>query len=155
MSALAGATCCKSARSASSRSGGFPGKAVFPAALGSAALTALTQLAYFGLLELRGVQFLIMLLPIVLVSQTATAYAAFREPLGWWKLAGLLVVVAGLVVYNGASFVPEAPPAGEAPAPPGATADVVSLSGDVEQEGQGQPLLQIRVERSPRAGLAP
>jgi len=71
-----------------------------PAALGSALATAAAQLAYFGLLDLRGVQFVVMLLPALLVTQTLTAYAVFREPLGPWELSGMGIVVAGLVVYT-------------------------------------------------------
>lgn len=71
-----------------------------PYVIASTVATAATQICYFGLLHLMNVNYLIALLPVLLICQSFAAYAAFRDPLGPWKLSGMGIMVVGLTIYN-------------------------------------------------------
>lgn len=73
-------------------------------ALGSAAVTAGVYLAYFDVLGSRGVLFVVMLQPALLAGQTLLAWAVLREPLDAWSLSGVVVMAAGMLVFNGAAL---------------------------------------------------
>lgn len=71
-----------------------------PWALSSGALTAAVYLAYFALLHERGVVYIVVLQPVIIVLQTAAGVVLFKDPLDRWNVAGGLVMLIGMAVYN-------------------------------------------------------
>ena len=71
-----------------------------PYVLASGAITTLWYLAYFYILADKGVLFVVMLQPVLLIAQTGLAVAVLREPIDRWNVAGIGVMAGGIVVYN-------------------------------------------------------
>jgi uncharacterized membrane protein len=71
-----------------------------PYVLGSGAITTLWYLAYFHILAAKGVLFVVMLQPVLLIAQTGLAVAVLREPIDRWNVAGIGVMALGIVIYN-------------------------------------------------------
>ena len=71
-----------------------------PWALSSAAASAIAFLTYFAVLEQRGMVFIVILQPVLIVSQMMAAWLVLREPidaLGW---SGMALCVVGVCVIS-------------------------------------------------------
>ena len=71
-----------------------------PWALGSGALTAVVYLAYFALLKERGVVYIVVLQPLIIVLQTAAGVLIFKDSLDRWNVVGGIVILLGMGLYN-------------------------------------------------------
>jgi uncharacterized membrane protein len=72
----------------------------------SAGCTMVVFMAYFYLLHVKSMSYVVMLQPILLISQTCASIFIQHEPFDKWNVYGIGIVSIGMVVYN-ISFIIE------------------------------------------------
>ncbi len=72
----------------------------------SAGCTMVVFIAYFYLLHVKSMSYVVMLQPILLISQTCASVFIQHESFDQWNVYGIAIVSIGMVVYN-ISFIME------------------------------------------------
>lgn len=67
----------------------------------STCLTTVVYITYFELLQAKGVVYIVMLQPLLLIGQTLSSIVVFKDQIDRWNIAGMVVVLFGMVLYNG------------------------------------------------------
>lgn len=68
---------------------------------GSSGLTTVVYITYFELLQAKNVIYIVMLQPLLLIGQTVLSVLVFKDRVDRWNIAGMVVVLVGMVLYNG------------------------------------------------------
>lgn len=77
---------------------------------GSGGLTTAVYITYFELLQANGVIYIVMLQPLLLIGQAGLSVLVFKDQVDAWNVAGMLVVLVGMVLYNGGQLVKKTQP---------------------------------------------
>ena len=76
-----------------------------PTVLISGATLGAVTLVYFRLLSSGGMMAVVLMQPALLIVQTTLAAAVLKEPVDPWKIAGVAVAAASMLIANGGAIL--------------------------------------------------
>jgi len=69
-------------------------------AIASAVSTCIVYNTYYVLLNTKGVVYIVLLQPVLLITQTLLGVTLLKEPLSRWNILGMVIILLGILVFN-------------------------------------------------------